>query len=69
MTEVTCPACKHVEHITLTETVYEAPFHCPECLGLYFIQIENDVLVSCEPLTESGYARWKLAQASRENNR
>ena len=62
MAEITCPACHHVEEMILAETVYEAPFHCPSCLGLYFVRIENDILTSCEPLTESGYARWKMAQ-------
>ncbi len=62
MTEIICPACKQPAVINCTETVHQAPFHCPHCLGLYFVCIENDVLISCEPLTESGYARWMMAQ-------
>ena len=68
MADIACPACKNVELIHSVEAVYEAPFHCPKCLGLYFVRIENDVLTACEPLTESGYARWKMAQSGQNAN-
>ena len=70
MTAITCPACRqtHEIDIDITEAMYQAPFHCPRCLGLYFVVIEDNALISCEPLTESGYARWKMAQTSREAN-
>ena len=62
MTQIICPACHHTTELTPDGPVYKAPYHCPSCLGLYFVHIENDELVSCEPLTESGYIRWKQAQ-------
>ena len=64
MTKIICPACHHYGEVTTSEAVYQAPYHCPKCLGLYFVHIENGELVTCEPLTESGYARWKQAQQS-----
>ena len=62
MTQIICPACRHAGEITPSESIYQEPYHCPNCLGLYFVHIENGQLLSCEPLTESGYARWKQAQ-------
>jgi len=61
MTEIICPACGHLHTLLAPDGYYHEPFHCASCLGLYFVDIKNGVLLSCEPLTESGYARWQQA--------
>jgi hypothetical protein len=52
MFTIQCPDCGVGTNLSFDQSVYEGPFRCWKCRGLFRIRIENEVLQSCEPLSE-----------------
>ena len=57
MIVMTCPKCGAETKFSLVDSSYEGPRRCWKCRELFTIRIENDELVSCEPLSEEEFER------------
>ena len=57
MTKIVCPECKTEGSISLADLTYEGPYKCWKCKRLFTIVIENDVLMSCKPLSQEEFEK------------
>ena len=55
MVEIKCPDCETVGKMSLAQMIYEGPYRCWKCRELFTIDIENDELKSCEPLSQEDF--------------
>ena len=63
MITIKCPACDAESKLSLVEPDYEGPRRCWKCRALFSIKIEDNVLVSCEPLTEEDFEKQQEIEA------
>ena len=54
---IKCPSCNTEASISLVQPVYEGPYRCWKCRGLFRIKIVNEELQSCEPLGEEEFEK------------
>jgi len=52
MVTVQCAGCGAETRMSLDETAYHGPFRCWKCKGAFIINIENEELKSCTPISE-----------------
>jgi hypothetical protein len=52
MFTIQCPDCSAETSLSLDQLVYEGPYRCWKCRGLFKIKIGNKKLQTCEPLSE-----------------
>ena len=52
MFNIKCPECKTEGNFSLADASYEGPYKCWKCRALFTIEIKNDKLQSCKPLTQ-----------------
>jgi hypothetical protein len=52
-----CPSCGSNTTISLDQSLYEGPYRCWKCRGLFRVRIENEELQTCEPLSEEEFER------------
>ena len=52
LVKIKCPKCDSEGTISLLEADYSGPYRCWKCRGLFAIVLENNELISCEPLSE-----------------
>ncbi len=52
MITIKCPKCGTDGSQSLIEPNYQGPYRCWKCRELFTMKIENNKVVSCEPLTE-----------------
>ena len=52
MIEIECPSCQSIGKMSLAQTLYEGPYRCWKCRGLYKIVLANNKLQSIESITE-----------------
>ena len=52
LAKIKCPACQTEGTISLIESSYEGPYRCWKCRALFTIEMKNNQLTSCEPLSE-----------------
>ena len=57
MMEIKCPKCETTGSFSLAQTSYQGPYRCWKCRELFTIEIENNKLKSCEPLSQEEFAR------------
>jgi hypothetical protein len=57
MFTIKCPDCGSNATISLAESLYEGPYRCWKCRGLFRVRIENEELRACEPLSEEEFER------------
>ncbi len=55
--KITCPGCETEGSMSLADVRYSGPYKCWKCKALYSIVVENDALISCEPLSEEGFQK------------
>ena len=65
MIKIKCPKCGTVGSLTLADilTPYQGPYRCWKCRELFAIEIENDELKACEPLSEEEFDRQQEIEA------
>jgi len=61
--KIKCPACQTDGSISLIETSYEGPYKCWKCRALFTIELKNNKLMSCEPLTEEEFQKQQEIKA------
>ena len=57
MMEIKCPKCGIVGKFSLAQSSYHGPYRCWKCRELFTIDIENNELKSCEPLSQEEFDR------------
>jgi len=53
--KIRCPKCEVEGSISLTDAGYQGPYRCWKCRQNFTIEIKNDQLKSCEPLSEAEF--------------
>ena len=64
--KIKCPACQTDGSISLIETSYEGPYKCWKCRALFTIELKNNKLISCEPLTEEEFQQQQEIKALKD---
>jgi uncharacterized Zn finger protein len=62
MITIKCPKCGTDGSQSLIEPNYQGPYRCWKCRELFTMKIENNKVVSCEPLTEEELKRIQEAE-------
>lgn len=57
MIKITCPQCGVDGSISLLEPNYQGPYKCWKCRTLFSLQLEDNKLKSCEPISEEEFER------------
>ena len=52
-----CPDCGTETGFYLVGSVYEGPYRCWKCRGLFRIRIEYEELKLCEPMSEEEFEK------------
>jgi len=55
--KIKCPKCGIEGSLSLTGLSYEGPYRCWKCRELFTIEIDNNELKSCEPLSQEEFER------------
>jgi len=63
MITLECPKCEAETKLSLVEKNYEGPRRCWKCHELFTIKIENNVLISCEPLSQEEFEKQQEIEA------
>ena len=63
MIVIKCPKCEAEAKLSLVDSNYEGPRRCWKCRELFTIKIENDELISCEPLSQEEFDRQQEIEA------
>lgn len=57
MLSIKCPKCGIEGKMSLIDGSYKGPYKCWSCRELFTIDIVNNAVVSCEPLSQEEYDR------------
>jgi hypothetical protein len=52
-----CPKCNAETKLSLVMDSYRGPRRCWKCGAMFTIEIENNRLVSCEPMSQEDFDR------------
>jgi hypothetical protein len=66
MMQIKCPKCATEGSISLLEPNYQGPYRCWKCRELFQIRIENNKVVSSQPITEEDLKKIQEMQALRD---
>ena len=58
-----CPKCNAESKLSFIGDSYEGPRRCWKCHELFTIMIRNNVLISCEPLSQEEFERQQEVNA------
>jgi hypothetical protein len=50
--KIRCPECETEGSFSLLESSYQGPYRCWKCRGLFNINLEDNELKSCQPLSQ-----------------
>ena len=57
LVKIRCPKCETEGSLSLAESSYRGPYKCWKCRELFTIELENNELKSCEPLSQEEFDR------------
>ena len=66
MVIIKCPECGTEGRLSLIESSYQGPYRCWKCRQLFTIKMENNQLVSCEPLSQEDFDRQQEIEAMKD---
>jgi hypothetical protein len=69
MMTMICPQCGAESKLSFLDKSYEGPRRCWKCRSLFTIRILNNVLISCEPLSEEELKKQQELKAIKEKLR
>ena len=64
--KIKCPACQTEGTTSLIESSYEGPYRCWKCRALFTIELKNNELISCEPLSEEEFQKQQELKAIKD---
>jgi hypothetical protein len=63
LTKIKCPGCQAETTMSLIESSYEGPYRCWKCHALFTIEVKNNELTFCEPLSEEEFQKQQEMKA------
>ena len=63
---IQCPKCGAQSGFSLNDATYQGPYRCWKCRELFTIRLENNVLKSCEPLSQEQFERQQKEKEAKE---
>lgn len=63
MLKIKCPKCETEGSVSLADSIYEGPYKCWKCRELFTIEIRNNELISCEPLSQEEFEKQQEIEA------
>jgi hypothetical protein len=63
MVVMKCPKCAAESKLSFVGDSYEGPRRCWKCRELFTIKIEDNKMVSCEPLSEEDFKKQQEIEA------
>ena len=63
MVKIKCPKCKTDGSISMVESNYQGPYRCWKCKELFTIEMVNNELKSCEPLSQEEFDKQQEIEA------
>ncbi|MBN2240772.1 MAG: hypothetical protein JW712_13435 [Dehalococcoidales bacterium] len=66
--KIECPSCQTEGSMSFADVRYEGPYKCWKCKELFTIVIQDDRLVSCEPLSQEEFEA-QMARQREEQER
>lgn len=61
--KIKCPRCSIEGSISLIESSYQGPYRCWKCRELFTIEMEDNELKSCEPLSQEEFDKQQEMEA------
>ncbi len=61
--EIKCLKCGIEGKLSLLESSYQHPYRCWKCGALFTIEVENNKLKSCKPLSQEQFDRQQEIEA------
>ena len=61
--KIKCPKCDTEGGLSLTDSNYQGPYRCWKCRELFTINIANNELKSCEPLSQEEFEKQQELEA------
>jgi len=61
--KIKCPKCGSEGSLSLIESSYQGPYRCWKCRELFTIEIDNNELKSCEPLSQAEFEKQQEIEA------
>jgi hypothetical protein len=68
MFKIKCPECNTEGNFSLADSSYKGPYKCWKCRALFTIEIKNDKLQSCKPLTQEELDRQQEEQGKQQGD-
>ena len=63
--KIKCPKCETEGSLSLSDPRYQGPYRCWKCRELFTIQMENNELKSCEPLSQEEFEKQQEIESLR----
>lgn len=64
--KIDCPGCRTAGSMSLADVRYTGPYRCWKCKNLYTIEIRDDKLISCKPLSQEEFVKQQEEQKKRQ---
>lgn len=61
--KIKCPKCKTDSNLSIVGSDYRGPYRCWKCRELFTIEMKNDELKSCEPLSQEEFDKQQEIEA------
>jgi len=63
MITITCPSCSTDGKFSVLDSGFDGPYKCWKCRELFSLKIENNKVVSCEPLSQEEFEKQQEVEA------
>lgn len=63
---VKCPACSSDSSFFVAKSVFQGPFRCWKCKGLFSLKAQNSVIQLLEPLTQENFDKQKADKETKK---
>ena len=57
MFKIKCPSCQADTSLSMVQPSYRGSYRCWKCKALFTIEVENNALKSCKPLSQEDFDR------------
>ena len=69
MAKITCPSCQSVGQMSLLDKYYKGPYRCWKCRCNILIEIEDNVVKGCTPMSQDEFDRFAAEKAARDRQK
>ena len=65
LVKIKCTKCGIEGSLSLSDPSYQGPYRCWKCRELFTIRMENNKLISCEPLSQEEFEKQQEIESLR----